>query len=215
MRDFAVHEAILREHSPFFRTALDQKWREGRSKHIDLPRDDGDVVGAYLDWLYFKKIACKPISPPELPLDDGEYHFLARLYAFGEKIQADAFCDDIIDAMAFKTDDVADDGTRTFPSHTAIMALYDGTPTSSPARRFVVEMYVTFGAEHWVPDESEYNHPDFVMDLVHAFLKRNHTGSIHRQQNYLRRHQWHKHARSQELLRPASSTETTLAEETE
>ncbi|KAK4495737.1 hypothetical protein PRZ48_013005 [Zasmidium cellare] len=205
--DFAVHEAILREHSPFFRTALDKKWREGRSRIIELPYDDADVVAAYVDWLYFKRIASKPVSPPELPIDDGEYQFLARMYAFGEKVQADSFCDNVIDAMAQKTDDVAADGTRTFPSHSAIMALYNGTPTDSPARQFVIDMYAEFGAEKWVPKEAEFNNLEFLTDLARALLDRSQASSLHKQSNYPRRRKWYKNGDSAEFLQPATSRE--------
>lgn len=211
--DFAVHEAILREHSPFFRTALDNKWREGRSRQINLPQDSSEVVAAYVHWLYFQEIASKPTSPPSLPIDDGEYQFLAMLYVFGEKVQADAFCDDILDAMASKTDDFADDGTRTFPSHAAIMTLYNGTPPQSPARRFAVEMYATFGTEHWIPEEADCNHAEFMTDLVRVFLSRSPSNSAHQQLNFSRRYEWHKQSgveasRTEEFLRPADSVES-------
>jgi hypothetical protein len=208
-RNFSVHEAILREHSPFFRTALEKKWREGRSRRIDLPHDDGDVVAAYLDWLYFKHIASKPVAPPQLPMDDGEFDFLARLYCFAEKAMCDAFADDVIDAMALKTDDVARDGTgtRTFPSYSAIMILYTGTPPGSPARRFVCDMYCEFGMSGWIPKENALNHPEFLQDLVRAALGKNPRRSVHKHSNYPRRRKWHKCGPGEEFLQLANSTE--------
>lgn len=207
IKDFAVHEAILREHSLFFRTALDQKWREGHSRTVELPDDDAEVVSAYIDWLYFRKIASKPVSPPELPMDDGEYQLLAQLYAFGDKVQADSFCDSVLDAMVQKTDDVAADGTRTFPSHSAIMTLYNGTAQGSPARRFVVEMYAEYGAGKWIPLESEFSHADFLTDLVRALLQKRQTSSVHKQLNFPRRRAWHKTADAAEFLQPATPGE--------
>ncbi|KAK4619511.1 hypothetical protein CLAFUW4_11456 [Fulvia fulva] len=206
-KDFTVHEAILREHSHFFRSALDKRWREGRSRIVELPDDDAEVVSAYVDWLYFRKIASKPISPPELPMDDGEYQLLAQLYVFGDKVQADAFCDSVLDAMAQKTDDVATDGTRTFPSHSAIMALYNGTPMGSPGRRFVVDMYAEYGAQSWIPSESEFNHAEFLTDLVRALLDKRQTSSVHKQSNFPRRRKWHKNTDAAEFLQPATSRE--------
>lgn len=140
-------------------------------------------------------------------MDDGEYHFLARMYAFGEKVQADAFCDNIIDAMAQKTDDVATDGTRTFPSHSAIMVLYNGTPLDSPARQFCVDMYAEFGAEKWIPKESEFNHNEFLTDLTRALLDRSQATSVHKQSNYPRRRRWHKNSDNAEFLQPVASRE--------
>lgn len=204
-REFAVHEAVLRETSPFFRTALDKRWREGRSRRIDLPQDDGDVVSAWVEWCYFKTIASKPTTPPDLPMDDGEFNFLARLYCFAEKTCCDAFADDVVDAMALKTDDVTNDGTRTFPSHTAIMVLYTGTPSGSPARRFVCDMYCEFGIPGWIPKESGLNHPEFLQDLVRAALGKNPRRSIHK--NYPRRKRWHKRGPEEEFLQLAHPTE--------
>ena len=148
------------------------------------------------------------MSPPELPMDDGEYQLLAQLYAFGDKVQADSFCDNVLDAMVQKTDDVAVDGTRTFPSHSAIMTLYNGTPPGSPARRFVVDMYAEYGADKWVPSEAEFNHADFLTDLVRALLDKRQTSSVpHKQCNFPRRRKWHKDADAAEFLQPAMSRE--------
>lgn len=205
VREFSAHEAILRE-SPFFRSALDKRWRESHSRDIDLPQDDGDVVAAFLDWSYFKIIASKPVNAPALPMDDGEFDFLARLYCFAEKTQCDHFADDVINAMALKTDDVANDGTRTFPSHTAITILYSGTPPGSPARRFVCDMYCEFGIPSWIPKENGLSHPDFLQDLVRAALGTNPRRSIHKHSNYPRRRKWHKSCPKEEfsqLARPS------------
>ncbi|USW55517.1 Putative BTB/POZ domain-containing protein [Septoria linicola] len=201
--DFSVHEGILTEHSTFFRSALDNRWREGRSRVVEMPEDSADVATAFVEWLYFRRIASKPVFPPLLPMDDGEYAFLARLYAFGEKVQADPFCDDCLTAMVLKTDEVAEDGTRTFPSHSAITTLYNSTPGDSPARRFVVDMYVDFGMNAWIPREPDVNHPEFLADLVHAFMANRPDGPQHKQTNYHRRRKWHKRERSREFLQPA------------
>ena len=206
-RSISAHEAVLTEQSLFFRTALSKKWREGGSREIELPHDDYDVVAAYVDWLYFGKIASKPIAPPELPIDDGEYDFLARLYSFGEKIQADLFCNTVVDAMTLKTDVLAADGTRTFPSHAAIAALYSGTPNDSPARRFLVDMYVEFGTEKWIPDEADLNHVEFLTDLTRALLVKSKKSISQTQSNYPRRHRWHKGNSGSEFLQPVRSME--------
>lgn len=208
VQEFAVHEAILRAHSPFFRTALDKKWREGKQRHIDLPQDDVEVVAAYVNWLYFKKVASKPLAPPELPVDDGEYQYLARMYSFGDKVQADAFCDAVMDAMVAKTDDVARDGTRTFPSHSAIMTLYTGTPAESPARQFVVDMYLEFGAAKWISKEADCNHIEFLTDLTRAFMSRGEKVPLHKKENYPHRKKWHKIPEPDEFLKPAGSDES-------
>jgi hypothetical protein len=207
-QEFAVHEAVLRKDSPFFRKALEKNWREGETRRVELPHDDSEVVAAYVDWLYFGKVASKPLAPPALPLDDGEYHFLARLYSFGDKVQADTFCDSALDAMVAKTDDVADDGTRTFPSHSAVMALYNGTPSDSPARRFVVDMYLDFGAEKWIPEDSECNHVKFLTDLSRAFLARSAGLPRQRQKNYPHRCRWHKMLDCDEFLLRAESEDS-------
>lgn len=140
-------------------------------------------------------------------MDDGEFDFLARLYCFAEKVMVPAFSDDVIDAMALKTDDVANDGTRTFPSHTAITILYTGTPAGSPARRFVCDMYCEFGISGWIPKEAGLNHPDFLQDLVRASLGRNPRRSIHKHSNYPRRRKWHKCGQVEEFLQMPRANE--------
>ncbi|EME77420.1 uncharacterized protein MYCFIDRAFT_146355 [Pseudocercospora fijiensis CIRAD86] len=47
-----IHEYIIREKSQVFRAAFDRKWKEGRSRQVELPEDDPKIVHSYLDWLY-------------------------------------------------------------------------------------------------------------------------------------------------------------------
>ncbi|EME77419.1 uncharacterized protein MYCFIDRAFT_146637 [Pseudocercospora fijiensis CIRAD86] len=196
-RDFSIHEAILAEYSPYFRAALDEKWREC-SRVMELPFDDIDIVAAYAHWLYFKRVASKLISPPKLSMDDGEFLMLARLYCFGEKVQDEAFCDGVITAMTLKTYDVAEDGTRIFPGHCAVMALYNGTTKNSISRKFMVDMYCEFGMDLWIPEEAELNHPEFLADLVRAFLGGRKSIVPHMQTNFPRRRTWHKRQQSRD-----------------
>lgn len=79
-----IHEDILRDHSPFFKAALDKKWLDGATREIKLPDDTAEVVAAYVDWLYSRRLEL------DVPKDtkgrpEPESELVARLYCFGEK----------------------------------------------------------------------------------------------------------------------------------
>lgn len=44
--DFSVHEPVLREGSPFFRAALDKRWKEGQSLFVELPGVEPEVFAS-------------------------------------------------------------------------------------------------------------------------------------------------------------------------
>ncbi|EME41218.1 hypothetical protein DOTSEDRAFT_55104 [Dothistroma septosporum NZE10] len=91
-----THEDLLRDHSPFFKTALDQEWKHGAKREIKLPDDSAKVVTTYVDWLYKEQIYIDPVG-------DGQPDnvLYIRLYCFGEKIHLDEFCDATLTQMLY------------------------------------------------------------------------------------------------------------------
>ncbi|KAK8202730.1 hypothetical protein IWZ01DRAFT_110453 [Phyllosticta capitalensis] len=70
---FVAHKELLAKHSPFFKNALCEPWKEAISNVIELPDSDPVVVAVFLEWVYTQKY----IAP----------HMALDLYIFGDKYQ--------------------------------------------------------------------------------------------------------------------------------
>ncbi|KAF2167852.1 hypothetical protein M409DRAFT_21999 [Zasmidium cellare ATCC 36951] len=178
---FSIHEDVIKENSPFFRAALDKKWKEGQARAVELPEDSPEVVAAYVDWCYSKEIMCKKAgsSNEYTRLDiHREQWILAELYVFGEKVQDDSFCDSVMTALTeaceLEVNEPLDEqfGYCFLPEDGIVSLIYDGIPPNSPARRFVVDMYVSYATKEWFsPSTPWLKNPEFLKDLVVANLK--------------------------------------------
>lgn len=91
---FCVHESELRSHGVFFGLALKKEWAEGQSKRIEMPTDLPAVVGAYIEYMYRRKLP-KWCSTEDEELQETkdqiqiELEHLARSYVLGERCQDD------------------------------------------------------------------------------------------------------------------------------
>lgn len=170
-RTFHVHETRLRSRSAFFEAALSKEWKEGQARKVELLDDDVRAFEGYTRWLYSGKLAVVKSN------GDTDYHLLALLYGFGEKIIDDEFQKIVIDAFVAGSRTNVPDGTggvtRRFPSKTAVSMIYEATPKGSPARRLMVDMYTLKGNSHndWVGVDHplKHNH-DFLIDLTSELL---------------------------------------------
>ena len=196
---FDVHENTLRQTSAFFKAALEQqRWKEGVSGVIELPSDDElsevdpAVFDAYLQWLYSGKVDYKcDITEKTRESHNVEFVKLAHMYVLGEKVQDDTFCDAVIDTTIDKIMYHLADGTRWFATTDPVNIIYGGTPTGSPARRFLVDIYVRYGKSDWVEEERDVDH-EVLLDLARAFL----DSRPQPKRDGIRSSscQWHKHA---------------------
>lgn len=169
----------MRQSSPFFRAALDKKWQEGVQGLIKLPDDSVEVVTAYLDWLYTKKLEFSQ----EGTAQGAFWEHLARLYVFGEKIQDDAFCDQVLQAIVLRAD--GDDNST--PTYAAIGIFYGSTTENAPIRQFIVEYFATFAAKTWFACHLP---AEFLRDLAMELVQRRQmkkTATL-----FSRRHVWSK-----------------------
>lgn len=177
---FLVHEGVVKESSEFFKAALNKQWKEGTERKIDLPDDCPHVVADYIEWLYSKEIefTYKSKGPSAIQkFDDiqkeisNDYHHLARLYVFGEKIQDDSFCNRALSTMIEVCTDspMVTNGSKLYPSNTTIPIIYAGTPAGSPARRFLVWVH-QHGKAFWLTNSREtfMSCPEFLFDLAVA-----------------------------------------------
>lgn len=84
---FTVHETIAKGGSTFFKAALDSRWKEGKSRQLELPEDEPAIVNRFLEWMYSGLIQWKQTKSLTVPERNDQYYELAKLYCFGEKIQ--------------------------------------------------------------------------------------------------------------------------------
>ncbi|KAF2217938.1 hypothetical protein CERZMDRAFT_80577 [Cercospora zeae-maydis SCOH1-5] len=126
---FHVHESLIRKYSPYFKTALDGTWREGKRGVVEMVEDDEQAFNIYMNWLYRKKIH---LDMPDITNRteelDAAWIRLFSTYALGDKLLDSYFKDALTDATVFC---VARFG---LPPVEALHFLYDMTPPESPMR---------------------------------------------------------------------------------
>lgn len=138
---------------------LDKHWKEGGTGVVNMPEDRSDVLIAYVNWLYTNVI------PPFTTGPSDDYGRLARLYVFGEKIQDDAFCDQVTTVIA-----KGFDSFNYRPSPTTTNLIYSGTPAGSPIRQLLLETYSAQSLEDWFDGDCLYN-AEFMNDLAKQFVR--------------------------------------------
>lgn len=143
---------------------LDKHWKEGGTGVVKMPEDRSDVLIAYINWLY-----TKVISPFAKGRGD-DYARLARLYVLGEKIQDDAFCDQILTVITKSIDT-----SNRNPGPPSIQIIYSGTPSGSPIRQLLLESYSASASEKWFTENGPYN-TEFMNDLVKQLVRNRGTG---------------------------------------
>lgn len=100
---------------------------------------------------------------------NGEFGHLARAYVFGEKIQDDAFCNNVMDAILKR---IKGNGhVSWYPTTDAVATIYNGTPEGSPARRLCVYLHTNFGSARQIRSTEDGEHPDFLRDLSRSLLE--------------------------------------------
>jgi len=160
---YHVHETIL-SRSRFFLTALKKEWQEGKERTIERPDDEADAIYGYIQWLYTGKIACK------LPKSRGgdTYIRLASLYTLGEKLLDRAFQDSVVNVFTISTRWSDSEGLHWYPGGKPIEMVYHGTPTDSPMRRLLVDVFVLHGSSKSL-SSGHFNH-EFLTDFAKTMM---------------------------------------------
>ncbi|KAF2443976.1 hypothetical protein P171DRAFT_331918, partial [Karstenula rhodostoma CBS 690.94] len=136
-----VHEKVLSATSAFFKAVTRREWDGSRRKPgtIDLGDERFDIVNSYVHWLYTGDLV--------IPTDEkNDLHtFLSEAYVFGEKILDSNFKNGVLDSIIIETNR----GNR--PSTHHMNTIFDGTVSGSPARRFVIDvfLYKGHGSKAW------------------------------------------------------------------
>ena len=85
-KTFLLHADLLADASDRLAKSVSGDWAEARNKEIELPEEDPALFGYFAEYLYSDAW----ISRASIDMDS-EYIVLARLYALGQRFQADRF----------------------------------------------------------------------------------------------------------------------------
>lgn len=167
---YTVHAGVICEQAEFFRNALKKEWASMREKPgvIELPDNDPDAFGLYMQWLYSKQISILADLSDE-PEDDEKFHTLAYAYVLGEKIIDNDFKNAIMDAYVLYAR-AQGPSKRYYPSNEEIRILYEGTRESSPIRQFLVDVWTWRGKHSWLEHDSDLP-KDFLVEVAKGLFK--------------------------------------------
>jgi len=158
-RRLLAHGSHLALCSDFFKAALKKEWAEGQTRTVKLSDERPEIVAQYLDFVYSKGL---PTGPEDRDPHKGRvYEVLTELFALGERLLDSNIRNAIINEIIKFTTAHTLEGVY-YPGTRAINNIYDCTTAASPARRLMVELYVTAGKKDWFTDEL---HPAFLLDM--------------------------------------------------
>jgi hypothetical protein len=167
----SVHEAVVRRSSVFFDNAMKPEWTASRSEPrvVDLTDEDPGIFKLYLHWLYFKTLSTVATEDPGKL--NSENITLSRCYVMGEKLMDIGFKNATLNALIDAKINQPFYKAR-YPGQRSMNIIYDGTLEGSPARRLLVDIWSTEGAENWANSLSDEISPSFALDLSKALLTR-------------------------------------------
>ncbi|KAK0968811.1 hypothetical protein LTR54_018168 [Friedmanniomyces endolithicus] len=165
LEEFTVHEGLLCKQSSYFQSWVKEEWK-GESHIIPLPADRPEVVNLYIYWIHAGRIVSRSTSRPNRQ-GHKELDLLVDSFVFGEKILDGPFKDAVIDAVVHTHKTPDDDETTWCPGVTAINRAYKGTPSDSPLRRLLVDLWARNDSDDW---QRKGLNPDFLTALVGELL---------------------------------------------
>lgn len=96
------------------------------------------------------------------------YSFMVDLYLFGERLQDDEFCDDVLCAILLMLDK-----PEWCPGSNTIARAYAGTPVGSPLRKLLVDVWTEEADSSWFDEKTHNTLPGaFTIDLLKALAIR-------------------------------------------
>ncbi|KAH7094857.1 hypothetical protein FB567DRAFT_543260 [Paraphoma chrysanthemicola] len=181
---FLIHEDLLKARSKVLGSMLVVPNDTTPSATIQLPEEDPDIFHLYSNLIYFGVLTIQ---------DSDEWPKLCRLYVLAEKLQDAQAQNSIMDLMHECIHECCENGgldpraslCETRPrnlgqllSTTPIADIYEGTLISSPARKYILDLYAWYGQSYSLdagadagPDAVPY---DFLLDVAKALMDQRH-----------------------------------------
>lgn len=118
-----------------------------------------------MNWLYTGQLSSKSnAAKPDEP-------HLVHLYVLGEKLLDTNFQDRVIDAIVAAARQPDESGHRQIPDEVSVNYIYQNSPKGSPARKLMVDIWLTDSGDDWLedvhPDKMDH---DFMFDIAAATL---------------------------------------------
>lgn len=170
-QDFFLHERLFTSHSEFLKRATIT--RQNRKSAIILPEYNSWTFQLYVVLTYTGSLATRDL--PE------EWQSLVNLYILADRLEDKWAKNRVVDAMhSFVREHIpravglTDEGSQTKDhiSVASLVSLYAGTPTGSPARRLVVELFADNGTEGWLVRAGALLPREFLFDVTHRLLQK-------------------------------------------
>ncbi|KAF2660744.1 hypothetical protein K491DRAFT_711638 [Lophiostoma macrostomum CBS 122681] len=172
---FLVHTSVICKRSKFFEKAMNGDWKEAQDKNIKFPEDDPEIFSIYVQLLYkgvlsTKKLLTSNTSEPSNVWRQ-EYAVLARVYVLAEMLMDVKSKNLVLDAMLSKAREEFE-GVCYFPRLEMVKIIYEGTPSRSPARKFMVDCWsqITKGSGSLGTSSRDKIPKDFLCDLAITML---------------------------------------------
>ncbi|KAI8934364.1 hypothetical protein NX059_009099 [Plenodomus lindquistii] len=169
---FTVHEELLVHHSPFFRGALQGRFKEAQKKEIVLADTKPDIFEYFIHWLYYGRFPRNGDDKELLEAWAGHEYRASEYMKTGNLIHIYIFCDkyDVRElkrtAMDELFDNIFDDKLEpVLPGPELVKAAFENVPETSSLCRFLVD------ANCYWADDDEWAE-DTVSDFPCKFIVR-------------------------------------------
>ena len=165
-KGFSIHEHLLCNASPFFKTAFQGDFAEGQTS-LCLADVDYDTVNHLVPWLYSGRLSREAREVDLCSL----YRVAARLNTFALTYELSGLTEEALSVMKGCSARSRDtDNPNWLPDVSHIAEIYKKSPASNPMRRFVVEAYGTKLQPSWYASGNLTNEylkkcPQFIVDV--------------------------------------------------
>jgi hypothetical protein len=163
--EMLVHANHISKNSEFFRAALKKEWLEGQTRTINLPEDNPKTVTHYLNFTYCGRMPAEPSDEDEDSSADWPsptllrtHKYLADLYTLGVRLLDDAVRNAVIKQVLQIQKILGQE-----PGQDSIDIIYQGTSEGDPARRLMVDIYLSWANSDCLDKEAD---PAFLFDVA-------------------------------------------------
>lgn len=162
---FRVHKTVLCGKIPYFDKMFNGGFKEAQEQYANLPDDDPDAFGLFLEWLYVGRIPPIPRKSISNNEERTKMHLdRIKLYCFAEKIMAPTIMDSTITSIIR-----AHIRNNTSPGFLTIEFAYQNSPSTSCLRKYmslVVHDLTTSSLVGWSNEEFH----NFLMKLGEGMM---------------------------------------------
>jgi len=167
---------------------MNGNWQEADTRVINFPDDEPDTFALYISYVYIGGLSVISKTAQELRMLDKvefrvyihEKHYtIFSVYILAEKLQDIATKNAMISESLAVTHLKGSNDQWHVPGPNTINAIYEGTPSNSPARRFVTDLWTAVSITS-IFDQFQLLHKDFTKDLGESIAKARaaHLGNI-------------------------------------